>query len=98
MPTGVATGVWLITVFGAYALERAGRRGPVEAVLRRLVYRGPRTARELRTPNGTSAHVARRGGRRAGADWSRAPPGGRARCRRGRPARETSGRTDPGRT
>ncbi|WFB05998.1 DUF418 domain-containing protein [Streptomyces sp. LX-29] len=35
-----ATGVWLITVFGAYALERAGRRGPVEAVLRRLVYGG----------------------------------------------------------
>ncbi|WP_030787794.1 DUF418 domain-containing protein [Streptomyces sp. NRRL S-920] len=35
----VATGVWLVTVAGAYALERAGRRGPVEAVLRRLVYR-----------------------------------------------------------
>lgn len=34
-----ATGVWLVTVFGAYALERAGRRGPAEALLRRLVYR-----------------------------------------------------------
>ncbi|MEU6991543.1 DUF418 domain-containing protein [Streptomyces sp. NPDC046465] len=35
----VAVGVWLVTVAGAYALERAGRRGPVEAVLRRLMYR-----------------------------------------------------------
>ncbi|MFI9615205.1 DUF418 domain-containing protein [Streptomyces sp. NPDC052023] len=33
-----AAGVWLITVAGAYALERAGRRGPAEAVLRRLMY------------------------------------------------------------
>jgi uncharacterized protein len=35
-----AVGVWLMTVFGAYALERAGRRGPAETLLRRLVYRG----------------------------------------------------------
>lgn len=34
-----AVGVWLVTVVGAYALERAGRQGPVETVLRRLVYR-----------------------------------------------------------
>ncbi|MEV0317009.1 DUF418 domain-containing protein [Streptomyces sp. NPDC050658] len=34
-----ATGVWLVTVAGAYALERAGRRGPAEAVLRRVMYR-----------------------------------------------------------
>lgn len=33
-----AVGVWLVTVAGAYALERAGRRGPAEAVLRRLMY------------------------------------------------------------
>jgi uncharacterized protein len=33
-----AVGVWLLTVAGAYALERAGRRGPAEAVLRRLMY------------------------------------------------------------
>ncbi|MCZ4515050.1 DUF418 domain-containing protein, partial [Streptomyces sp. ActVer] len=33
-----AAGVWLLTVAGAYALERAGRRGPAEAVLRRLMY------------------------------------------------------------
>ncbi|MFE3458080.1 DUF418 domain-containing protein [Nocardiopsis aegyptia] len=33
-----ATGVWLVTVAGAYALQRAGRRGPAEALLRRLVY------------------------------------------------------------
>ncbi|MFJ4686827.1 DUF418 domain-containing protein [Streptomyces sp. NPDC088789] len=37
-------GVWLITVAGAYALERAGRRGPAEAVLRRLMY-GPAGSR-----------------------------------------------------
>ncbi|MEU1816584.1 DUF418 domain-containing protein [Streptomyces roseifaciens] len=34
-----AGGVWLVTVAGAYALERRGRRGPVEVVLRRLMYR-----------------------------------------------------------
>ncbi|MEV8020888.1 DUF418 domain-containing protein [Streptomyces sp. NPDC086554] len=34
-----AVGVWLVTVAGAYALERAGRRGPAEAVLRRVMYR-----------------------------------------------------------
>ncbi|WP_283136661.1 DUF418 domain-containing protein [Rhizohabitans arisaemae] len=34
-----AVGVWLVTVAAAYALERAGRRGPAETVLRRLVYR-----------------------------------------------------------
>ncbi|MFH9001657.1 DUF418 domain-containing protein [Streptomyces afghaniensis] len=39
-----AFAVWLVTVGGAYALERAGRRGPAEAVLRRLMY-GPRAGR-----------------------------------------------------
>jgi uncharacterized membrane protein YeiB len=39
-----AIAVWLVTVAGAYALERAGRRGPAEAVLRRLMY-GPRADR-----------------------------------------------------
>jgi uncharacterized membrane protein YeiB len=39
-----ACAVWLVTVAGAYALERAGRRGPAEAVLRRLMY-GPRAGR-----------------------------------------------------
>ncbi|MEU3307620.1 DUF418 domain-containing protein [Nocardiopsis sp. NPDC055551] len=34
-----AVGVWLLTVVGAYALERAGRRGPAEVLLRRLTYR-----------------------------------------------------------
>lgn len=34
-----AVGAWLITVVGTYALERAGRRGPAEVVLRRLIYR-----------------------------------------------------------
>ncbi|MFD6173339.1 DUF418 domain-containing protein [Streptomyces coeruleorubidus] len=39
-----AFAVWLVTVAGAYALERAGRRGPAEALLRRLMY-GPRVDR-----------------------------------------------------
>lgn len=34
-----AVGVWLLTVAGAYAMERAGRRGPVEVALRRVMYR-----------------------------------------------------------
>ncbi|MFE6164035.1 DUF418 domain-containing protein [Streptomyces sp. NPDC056486] len=34
-----AVGVWLVTVVGAYAMERAGRRGPVEVALRRVMYR-----------------------------------------------------------
>ena len=33
-----AVAVWLVTVFAAYALEQAGRRGPAEVLLRRLVY------------------------------------------------------------
>lgn len=36
-----AVGVWLVTVVAAHALERAGRRGPAEVLLRRLAYRGP---------------------------------------------------------
>ncbi|MEU5954922.1 DUF418 domain-containing protein [Streptomyces sp. NPDC047525] len=34
-----AVAVWLVTVAGAYAMERAGRRGPVEVALRRVMYR-----------------------------------------------------------
>ncbi|QGQ19721.1 DUF418 domain-containing protein [Cellulomonas sp. JZ18] len=34
-----AVGVWLVTVAVAVALERVGRRGPAEALYRRLVYR-----------------------------------------------------------
>lgn len=40
-----AVGVWLVTVFAADALERAGRQGPAEAVMRRLVYRRPTSRR-----------------------------------------------------
>ncbi|WP_285728546.1 DUF418 domain-containing protein [Nocardiopsis sp. ATB16-24] len=36
-----AVGVWSMTVIAAYALERADRRGPAEALLRRLTYRRP---------------------------------------------------------
>lgn len=35
-----AVGLWLATVAGCAALERAGRRGPAEVLLRRLAYRG----------------------------------------------------------
>lgn len=34
-----AIGVWALTVVAAFALERAGRRGPAEVLLRRLTYR-----------------------------------------------------------
>lgn len=34
----VGVGVWLVTVTGAYALELRGRRGPLEVLLRRLMY------------------------------------------------------------
>ncbi|MEU0493688.1 DUF418 domain-containing protein [Nocardiopsis sp. NPDC006139] len=34
-----AVGVWLATVVAAYLMERAGRRGPAEVLLRRLSYR-----------------------------------------------------------
>ncbi|MFL1429894.1 MULTISPECIES: DUF418 domain-containing protein [unclassified Nocardiopsis] len=34
-----AIGVWLVTVVAAYLMERAGRRGPAEVLLRRLSYR-----------------------------------------------------------
>lgn len=33
-----ALGVWLVTVVASYLLERAGRRGPAEVLLRRLMY------------------------------------------------------------
>ncbi|MFD0773599.1 DUF418 domain-containing protein [Streptomonospora algeriensis] len=33
-----AVSVWLLTVAGAYALDRTDRRGPAEALLRRLMY------------------------------------------------------------
>ncbi|MBR8744433.1 DUF418 domain-containing protein [Nocardiopsis sp. MG754419] len=45
-----ATGVWLVTVVAAYALERAGRRGPAEVLLRRLAYR-PRTRPSAPAPS-----------------------------------------------
>lgn len=35
---GLAVGVWLVTVVVAVLLDRAGKRGPAEALLRRLAY------------------------------------------------------------
>ncbi|MFE6451181.1 DUF418 domain-containing protein [Nocardiopsis dassonvillei] len=40
-----ALAVWLVTVVAAYALERAGRPGPAEYLLRRLIYRRTRPGR-----------------------------------------------------
>jgi uncharacterized protein len=40
----VGLGVWLVTVVAADLLRRAGRPGPFEALLRRLVYRAKRPA------------------------------------------------------
>lgn len=34
----LAVGVWMVTVIGAYLLERHSRRGPAETLLRRLTY------------------------------------------------------------
>lgn len=36
----VAVATWTLTVGGALLLERAGRRGPAETLLRRLAYAG----------------------------------------------------------
>jgi uncharacterized protein len=35
---GVATAAWAVTLLGAVALQRAGRRGPFDVLLRRLTY------------------------------------------------------------
>lgn len=49
-----AIGVWLVTVLAAYALERSGRPGPAEALLRRLVYRRtPVSGQPAMEPSGT---------------------------------------------
>src|SRR5699024_10967451 len=42
--TGLAVLTWAATVAGAAALDRAGRRGPAEALLRRLAYAPSRRA------------------------------------------------------
>jgi uncharacterized protein len=47
-----AVGVWLVTVAVAYALERRGRKGPAEALLRRLMYGA---ARDVAPPVSTAA-------------------------------------------
>ncbi|WP_026927948.1 DUF418 domain-containing protein [Granulicoccus phenolivorans] len=39
---GIALVTWLVSVLLAYALSRAGRRGPAEVLLRRLTYRRAR--------------------------------------------------------
>jgi uncharacterized protein len=39
-----AVGVWLVTVVAAYTLERSGRAGPAETLLRHLIYRHKQTA------------------------------------------------------
>ncbi|MEE2037581.1 DUF418 domain-containing protein [Nocardiopsis sp. CT-R113] len=43
----VAVGTWLLTVVAAYLLDRSGRRGPAEVLLRKLTYR--RTSRPVHT-------------------------------------------------
>ncbi|MFF1712915.1 DUF418 domain-containing protein [Streptomyces sp. NPDC058268] len=53
-----AVGVWLVTVAGAYAMERAGRRGSVEAALRRVMYRSHPTRPAARpSPRATGGPV-----------------------------------------
>lgn len=41
-----AIGVWLVTVAGAYLLERYDKAGPAELLLRRLIYGPPRSGKE----------------------------------------------------
>jgi uncharacterized membrane protein YeiB len=43
---GLAAGVWVLTVVWTAVLERRGRRGPAEVLLRRMVYRGQPTERQ----------------------------------------------------
>lgn len=47
-----AVGVWLVTVVIAYGMERAGRRGPAEVLLRRLSYRRVNTPSPASAPEG----------------------------------------------
>ena len=63
--SAVAVGVYLVTVVVAVLLDRAGRRGPAEVLLRRLVYRGaPRrpagAARVVRVWAGASTRMISR--------------------------------------
>ncbi|MFV0375662.1 DUF418 domain-containing protein [Microbacterium sp.] len=50
MIAAIAVATWLVTVVGAVVLERAGKRGPAESLLRRLSYRS--------TPEATPIPVA----------------------------------------
>ncbi|WP_448630128.1 DUF418 domain-containing protein [Cellulomonas soli] len=54
----VAVAVWLVTVGVAVLLDRAGRRGPFEVLLRRLTYGRPRTA-PVGSPAATAGAVTR---------------------------------------
>lgn len=47
---GYAVGVWLVTVLVAWLLDRAGKRGPAEMLLRRLQY-GREGARRIAPPS-----------------------------------------------
>ncbi len=71
-----AVGVWLVTVAASYALERAGRRGPAEVLLRRLAYRRPvaRGAREAEGPGRGSAREVGHGPARGSAGGERPAP------------------------
>ncbi|QCR19646.1 hypothetical protein C1N71_09625 [Agrococcus sp. SGAir0287] len=60
-----AVGVWLVTVAVAVALERAGRPGPAETLLRRLAY--PADARARPTPVAAGAAPAASAGAAADA-------------------------------
>lgn len=51
----LAVGAWLVTVALAALLDRAGRRGPAETLLRRLAYRGRTADRVSPDPRAASA-------------------------------------------
>jgi uncharacterized protein len=55
----VATAAWAVTLLGAVALDRAGRRGPFDALLRRVTYgRGHRASSGGEHPGGSVAAPA----------------------------------------
>lgn len=54
--TAVATGVWLVSLVGAWLLAKAGRPGPAESMHRRMVYGAPAKAAASDAPTAMHGH------------------------------------------
>ena len=70
--TLIAVGVWLVTLFAAWAMERRGMQGPFEKVHRRLSY-GPTMRAELTGVGGSKAAPQEKLGRAGAAGTEGAP-------------------------